>query len=77
LTCEVALETFSDYKCPVATNPSKQVAYKMSPEEVVAVKEGMAALAKGKFLNEEQFKAEMSRYMERRQADIETARSTH
>jgi len=40
----------------------------MTPEEVAAVKAGMADFAKGKNLTEEQFQAEMSRYLELRKS---------
>ena len=48
----------------------------MSPEEAAAVKAGMADFAKGRCLTEEQFQEEMSRYLERRQTEIESLRST-
>ncbi len=49
----------------------------MSPEEVAAVKAGMADFAKGRSLTEEQFQEEMNQYLERRQTEIKDLRSAH
>jgi predicted transcriptional regulator len=72
---ELQERAFSFTVAAMSTSASKQNAYKMSAEEVAAVKAGIADFAKGKYLTEEQFQAEMARYFARRQSEIESLSS--